>query len=164
MENQQFDCMKRQNLLYVFLLCVLPAFSVQLVVCPLTGEEMSRELASIGKLVYRADSLYIYDCLGIELYKEQLVKVRAVRYGDEVSSSVSEVRTDGPVRVYPNPTTAMLIVERVQGDEVCLYNYSGQRMKSVHPTEGKATMDMSDVPAGTYILLCGGESFKVIKE
>ena len=156
--------------LFLCLLAVagsLPVVSTNLVVKLLSGADFRRELATIGKIVYRGDSLYLYDSFGTLLYKEQLAKVQRVVYseGGEPTTGMAEASdADGHVRVFPNPTAETLVVEGLLAEDgqVRLYNQQGQLVKTGTADAVRTTLDVSDLPAGTYLLLCKGGAFKVI--
>lgn len=75
--------------------------------------------------------------------------------------------------VHPNPTKGQLLVE-IQGYEketessLYLYNLSGKLLKTVSPANANVPLDMSQFPAGIYILKIKlGEEvseWKIIKE
>ena len=145
----------------------LPAAATNLVVKPVSGADFRRELATIGKVVYHGDSLYLYDRLGTLLYREQLAKVQQLTYseGDDPTMSMTDTQSDAiRLRVYPNPTTETLVVEGLlaKDGQVRLYDQQGQLVKTSAAGDGRTTMDVSDLPAGTYLLLCEGGAFKVI--
>ena len=169
--------MKKQLFILSFaLLSLSSATATNLVVKPLTGADYRRELATIGKVVYHGDSLYLYDSFGTLLYAEALAKVQRVVYseGGEPSTSLPDTQSATvTLRVYPNPTTSVLIMEvrspgrtkgeTEQNDQTArLYNRQGQLLKTLPLTTARTTMDVSDLPAGSYLLLCNGEAFKVI--
>ncbi|MGN0235630.1 MAG: T9SS type A sorting domain-containing protein [Paludibacteraceae bacterium] len=159
------------------------AMATNLVVKPLSGTDYRRELATIGKVVYHGDSLYLYDSFGTLLYREQLAKVQQLTYseGGDPTTGMEDVQSGagGAVRVFPNPTASVLIMEvgsevysdgigsrtQEQNDQTArLYNRQGQLLKTASLTAARTTLDVSDLPAGTYLLLCNGEAFKIIKE
>ena len=147
----------------------LPAAATNLVVKPVAGADFRRELATIGKVVYHGDSLYLYDSFGTLLYAEALGKVQRVVYseGGEPTTGMAETGdAGGAVRVFPNPTAETLVVEGVLAEDgqVRLYNQQGQLVKTGAAGDGRTTLDVSDLPAGSYLLLCNDEAFKVIKE
>lgn len=162
--------MKKWLFLYfVVLLGGLPAVATNLVVKPLQGADYRQELATIGKVVYHGDSLYLYDDFGTVLYKEQLTKVQQLHYSEssEPTTGTTELHADRlQLRVFPNPTASTLTVESAlaEGELLLLYNQQGQLQKTETVGGGRTTLDVSDLPAGTYLLLCKGEAFKVIKE
>ena len=157
----------------VVVACCLPAAATNLLVKPVSGADFRRELATIGKVVYRGDSLYLYDSLGTLLYCEQLAKVQQLTYSEGGDPTMGMAETDdagGAVRVFPNPTASVLIMEvrspgrtQEQSDQTArLYNQQGQLLKTTTLTTTRTTLDVSDLPAGTYLLLCEGGAFKVI--
>ncbi|MGN0235948.1 MAG: T9SS type A sorting domain-containing protein [Paludibacteraceae bacterium] len=148
---------------------VTQAMATNLVVKPLSGTDYRRELATIGKVVYHGDSLYLYDSFGTVLYKEQLAKVQQLTYseGGDPTTGMEDVQSDATrLRVYPNPAAESLVLEGVQDADAQarLYNQQGQLVQSAVVGEGRTTLDVSGLPAGTYLLLCNGEAFKIIKE
>ena len=160
--------MKKQLFILSFaLLSLSSAMATNLVVKPLSGADYRRELATIGKLVYHGDSLYLYDSFGTLLYREQLAKVQQLTYsnnGDPTTSLPSTPSDATTLRVYPNPTAETLVVEGLLAEDgqLRLYNQQGQLVKTGAADAARTTLDVSDLPAGSYLLLCNGEAFKVI--
>ena len=160
--------MKKQLFILSFaILSILSARATNLVVKPLSGADYQRELGTIGKLAYHCDSLYLYDSFGTLLYSEQLAKVQQLTYSDNGDHTTS--LTDTPadltnLRVYPNPTAETLVVEGLLAEDgqVRLYDQQGQLVKTGAADAARTTLDVSDLPAGTYLLLCEGGAFKVI--
>ena len=158
---------KRVFLCLAAVVCCLPAAATNLVVKPVSGADFRRELATIGKVVYHGDSLYLHDSFGTLLYAEALGKVQRVVYseGGEPTTGMAEA-TDagGAVRVFPNPTAETLVVEGLltADGQVRLYDQQGQLVKTSSADAARTTLDVSDLPAGTYLLLCEGGAFKVI--
>ena len=160
--------MKKQLFILSFaLLSLSSATATNLVVKPLSGADYRRELATIGKLVYHGDSLYLYDSFGTLLYREQLAKVQQLTYsnnGDPTTSLPATPSDATTLRVYPNPTAETLVVEGLLAEDgqLRLYNQQGQLVKTGAADAARTTLDVSDLPAGSYLLLCNGEAFKVI--
>ncbi len=163
--------MKRS--IFILLWLVAPmcfgVMATNLVVKPLSGADFRRELATIGKVVYHGDSLYLHDSFGTVLYAEALGKVQRLTYseGGDPTTGMTDAQSDATrLRVYPNPTAETLVVEGLlaKDGQVRLYNQQGQLVKTSAVGDGRTTLDVSDLPAGTYLLLCNGEVFKVIKE
>jgi hypothetical protein len=68
-------------------------------------------------------------------------------------SSSSEVITvaDGTQRIFPNPTSGILNIDGLTGPaRVKVYSLQGQLLKAIEQV--KNTIDISDLPAGVYIL------------
>ncbi len=140
-----------------------------LVVKPLSGQECITALGSIGKVVYSGDSLYVYDKAQTLVFSDLLANVQHVRFSDEQPSTPTSVEnTQGnnalQVKVYPNPTQDILMVENAQSEVLRLYAMDGRLVGTQAVENGSAQVDMTELPAGNYLLLCGKESFQVIKQ
>ena len=140
-----------------------------LVVKPLRGAECVTALGVVGKLVYSGDSLYVYDKAQTLVFSDLLANVQHVRFSDEQPSTPTSVEnTQGEstlqVKVYPNPTQEVLHVENAQSEVLRLYAMDGSLVGTQAVENGAAQVDMAELPAGNYLLLCGKESFQVIKQ
>jgi len=140
-----------------------------LVVKPLSGKECITALGSIGKVVYSGDSLYVYDAAKNVVFSDLLANVQHIRFSDEQPSTPTSVEnTQGDnalqVKVYPNPTQDILMVENAQGDVLRLYSMDGRLVVTQTVESGSAQVDMAELPTGNYLLLSGNQSFQVIKQ
>ena len=103
------------------------------------------------------------------VFSDLLANVKHVRLSDEQPSTPTHVEnTQGnntlQVKVYPNPTQDVLMVEHAQGDVLRLYSMDGRLVVTQAVENGSAQVDMAELPTGNYLLLCGKESFQVIKQ
>lgn len=140
-----------------------------LVVKPLHGAECVTALGVVGKLVYSGDSLYVYDKAQTLVFSNLLANVQHVRFSDEQPSTPTNVENmqgenSLQVKVYPNPTQEVLHVENAQSEVLRLYAMDGRLVGTQAVENGAAQVDMAELPAGNYLLLCGKESFQVIKQ
>ena len=140
-----------------------------LVVKTLSGKECITALGSIGKVVYSGDSLYVYDKAQTLVFSDLLANVQHIRFSDEQPSTPTSVEnTQGnnalQVKVYPNPTQDILMVENAQGDVLRLYSMDGRLVVTQAVENGSAQVNMAELPTGNYLLLSGKESFQVIKQ
>ena len=162
--------MKRFLFLLGMLVLVISAQAVpSLVVKPLSGKECITALGSIGKVVYSGDSLYVYDVAKNVVFSDLLANVQHIRFSDEQPSTPTQVENtqtnDGlQVKVYPNPTQDVLMVEHAQGDVLRLYSMDGRLVVTQAVENGSAQVDMAELPTGNYLLLSGNQSFQVIKQ
>lgn len=62
------------------------------------------------------------------------------------------------VRVYPNPTTDRITVENLSQGAIEILNLNGQVIFAEHIASNKASIDVSQIPAGVYILRASTES------
>ena len=80
-------------------------------------------------------------------------------YRSNVSSIASADEADD-VTVYPNPTNALLHLTNTQGSLVTLYSMQGAKLMEA---VGATVVDMSQLPAGCYIIRVGQSFHKVVK-
>ena len=163
--------MKNKFILICALLCSLQVWSAipSLVVKPLSGKECITALGSIGKVAYSRDSLYVYDKAQTLVFSDLLANVQHIRFSDEQPNTPTSVEnTQGnnalQVKVYPNPTQDILMVENVQGNVLRLYTMGGQLVTIQPVNNGSAQVKMSDLPSGNYLLISCNQSFQVIKQ
>ncbi len=83
------------------------------------------------------------------------------------SSSVSENNLADVINAWPNPVNDILQLELKQNGaaRMSLYNLQGQKVKQMMFTESRASLDLSDLPAGAYLLRLEGHagSLRLIK-
>ena len=162
--------MKRFLFLLGMLVLVISAQAVpSLVVKPLSGKECITALGNIGKVVYSGDSLYVYDAAQNVVFSDLLINVQHIRFSDEQPSTPTSVEnTQGnnalQVKVYPNPTQDILMVENAQGDVLRLYSMDGRLLVTQAIENGSAQVNVAELPTGNYLLLSGNQSFQVIKQ
>lgn len=157
--------MKKVTLL-LSLLCSLPLLAEHLAIHPLTGNAMQTALVSVGKVVYRGDSLCVFDHAGYVVYHEALAKIRRVDYSDDQQPTDLSPAENAKAQVvaYPNPTQGQLMVQHAEGDFVRIYALQGELLLTAPLYEGSATIDVSHLPAGTYLLLAQNGVFQCIKQ
>lgn len=162
--------MKRFLFLLGLSVLVMSAKAIpSLVVKPLSGKECITALGSIGKVVYSGDSLYVYDVAKNVVFSDLLANVQHIRFSDEQPSTPTSVEnTQGnnalQVKVYPNPTQDILMVENAQGNVLRLYTMGGQLVTTQPVENGAAQVNMTNLSSGNYLLLSGNQSFQVIKQ
>lgn len=69
-----------------------------------------------------------------------------------------EEHQEEPLRIFPNPTTGLLLIEGAV-QPVQLYDLFGRRLM-----EGTSVLDLSPLPCGLYLLRYGNQTLKIIKQ
>ncbi|MBO5817185.1 MAG: T9SS type A sorting domain-containing protein [Paludibacteraceae bacterium] len=162
--------MKNKFILICAILSSLQMMAIpSLVVKPLSGAECITALGVVGKLVYSGDSLYVYDNAYTLVFRDLLMNVTHVRFSDEKPSTPTNIDNtqDGnalQVKVYPNPTQNVLIVENVQGDVLRLYTMGGMLVLAQPVENSMEQVDLSKLPMGNYLLISRNQSFQIIKQ
>ncbi|MDR0414698.1 MAG: T9SS type A sorting domain-containing protein [Prevotellaceae bacterium] len=86
-----------------------------------------------------------------------------IRSSDKGSVTAAEATSAGTLQIYPNPTTGAVYVEVAGGQratEVKVYSLLGKLLK----TTTSGYVDLSEYPAGVYLLQAEGQTGKVIKQ
>ena len=131
---------------------------------------------------------YEYDAAGNRILRTKTINL--TRDGSKTKSAMSEQNTgttpekiaevrhedllgERKVVIYPNPTQGMIRVE-FQGHDIMndarllLYDIQGKLLRQVNKVEPSNTLDLSQYPAGMYILqMIEGKAkseWKIIKE
>lgn len=126
--------------------------------------------ASAGEIVFE------YDDAGNCILKRKTIVLQKVKQQiDDELNAEPETGTLGntTIVIHPNPTHGVLLIE-INGDlseapyQVNLSNTSGKLMQQKHFSDSALTLDMTEYPAGVYILQIkqGKEAkeWKIIKE
>lgn len=160
--------MRHKLLLCAFCLSAMYLFAAEPVlrVVPLRGNQRDMALSAIGKVVYRGDSLYVCDRISNILYAETLHKAGHIVYAEmqETPTDMSTNREQAEVKVYPNPTQGLLTVQNASGEAVRIYDLQGKAVLTASLYEGTASVDVSSLPVGTYVLLVQNGVFQFIKQ
>ena len=70
----------------------------------------------------------------------------------------NQVTTNTGIIVYPNPATDQLVAEHLNGGEISVLNMNGSELIRQSVTGSNATIDVSTLPGGVYILRVLGSS------
>jgi DNA-binding beta-propeller fold protein YncE len=73
--------------------------------------------------------------------------------------SIEPIATE-PLSVYPNPTKGVVYIHNANGAEVQVYNSNGVLLQSTRESQ----VDLSNYPAGVYLLRIDDKTLKVVKQ
>ena len=88
----------------------------------------------------------------------------AVMNGWRPSGVEENTMVNHTLTVYPNPCHSTLTLNTEAHDVVMLFNMQGALLQRVVATDNTTTLNMQDLPAGMYIVRCGNQSAKVVKQ
>lgn len=95
----------------------------------------------------------------------ELTGVRKISFENNDFTAIEDVTTPSTIRVYPNPTADMLIIDGAAAEqEIAIYSLNGAKVLSTQSQEGTNTIQVSELPNGVYLLRLSNETFKLIKE
>ena len=157
--------MKHSILLISLLFAAIVSMAeTSLIIQPLTGDEQANALAQIGYVKVTSDSLFVYSHSNVLLGKNAIKDIRHIRYGEPNNQEgVDEVNVT-TCRVYPNPTQDMLIIDGSKADKALIFDLNGRLLQTTPLYGEKATINVTSLPQGDYILLLNTQTFKFIKQ
>lgn len=159
--------MKKIFSILPLLLCAAMAMAEDcLVLVPLSGDEQATAISEIGYLSFEGDNLVLFDQSGDELGRTPLGQVRKIVFAD-TTPSPKEGLTNAEVgiRVYPNPTADWLTVDGADDRQtIRIYTLDGQLVSATAVQAGQATVNVSTLTRGDYLLQVGAEVVKFIKK
>ena len=87
-------------------------------------------------------------------------QIKALSFEEELSSALT---------AYPNPTNGTVTItlnELIEVQKVGLYNLSGNQLlgKTQSISPNKISIDLSNLPTGTYLVNYGNKSVKIMKQ
>jgi hypothetical protein len=95
----------------------------------------------------------------------ELTGIRKISFENNDFTAVEDVVSPSSVRVYPNPTADMLIIDGADAkQEIEIYSINGTKVLSAQSQEGTNTIQVAQLPNGVYLLRLADETFKLIKE
>ena len=71
-----------------------------------------------------------------------------------VITAIGSVPTEMDIKVYPNPTIDILHVEVSAKTDLQILDLHGRVVMSLHLAAGNEMIDVTELPAGTYIIRC----------
>lgn len=150
--------------LLLLVVSALTAFAdTNLLITHLDATEKSNALAKIGRLTFENDDIVLYSKTNEILATSPINSVRKITFNN-TPASTKEMATQTSIQVYPNPTQDKVVVSGTKKfDFVRVFNMNGELMKKV-PTNEVTTINMNDLPNGTYILQIATDVIKVIKK
>lgn len=158
--------MKRKLIISCLLLVAIATMAeTSLIVKPLTGEEQSTALSTIGYMKMTPESLYVYSHSDLLLSKTAIKDINYLHFGSsEVAMSFENVHAATSCRVYPNPTQDMLIIENANSDKAYIFDISGRLLQTKSIEGDRTSINVNSLPLGEYLLFLGNQTVKFLKQ
>lgn len=162
--------MKRKILIVLLCFFGLGVFAENtLEIVKLSQSEQSELISSFTKFKFRNDSIFVYDYTDRLVSKNALAQVRVLLFseGENHETGIDEVQSDGAVlKVFPNPAIYQIRVENYEPvQSISVYALNGQSLAvETAVNENQATVNVSSLTEGSYILLVNQTAVKFIKK
>lgn len=150
----------KRLLISLFLSCLfLSSQAVTIVVERLTGTVEKCE--QVRSIVFSPNKI---TCTLYGNTTTTIDNVRTLTFGD-VFTAIENTPATSTLRVYPNPTASMLVIEGATGNGTMdVYNINGTLLLSEPIQEGVNTIQVSNLAKGLYILKLPNDTFKFTKQ
>ena len=161
----------KKIILYVLLCCFGLSVSAEntLEIVKLSPQEQTEYISSFAKFKFKADSIFVYDFSNQLVSQNALANVHVLLFTDDqdITSDIDNVQEGKPVlKVFPNPATYQIKVENYEPIQAMrIYSSNGQIMMTASAqNETTATIDLSSLAEGSYLLLVNQTIVKFIKK
>ena len=150
----------KRLLISLFLSCLfLSSQAVTIVVERLTGTIEKCE--QVRSIVFSPNKI---TCTLYGNTTTTIDNVRTLTFGG-VFTAIENTPATSTIRVYPNPTASMLVVEGAKGSGTMdIYSLNGTLLFSQPMQEGTNTIQVSNIANGLYILKLPNDTFKFTKQ
>ena len=157
--------MKQKLLLIPLLFVAIAAIAdTLLIVQPLTGNEQAQALSAIGYVKVASDSLFVYSHSDMLIGKNAIKDIRHIRYGEPTEPTSIDNVNITTCRIYPNPTQDMLVFDNPDSDKALIFDLNGRLLQTVALCGEKATINVTTLLRGEYLLLLNTQTYKFIKQ
>ena len=158
--------MKRKLIIPCLLFVAIAAVAeTSLIVQPLIGNEQANALAKIGYIKVTQDSLFVFNHGDFLLSKIAIKDVRHIRYGEpNDATSINDVQATPTCHVYPNPTMDRLIIENAKCEKAYIFDLNGRLLQTTTIEGEHASINVTSLPQGDYLLLLNNQTIKFIKQ
>lgn len=155
--------MKKILLTPLLFVAIAAMAETALIVQPLSGDEQTQALSIVGYVKVTSDSLFVYSHNNMLLGKNAIKDIRQIRYGELTEATSIDNVNITTCRVYPNPTQDMLVIDNANTDKALIFDLNGRLLQSIAINGDRATINVTALPQGDYILLLNTQTYKFIK-
>ena len=158
--------MNRKLLILGLLIPLFANAKTDLVLVPLSGQDMNYAISLIGKIRFVENSVCLYDKQETELGCTTINEVNKIVFGEKPNTPTDlNAVSNSAIQVYPNPVQSQLIISGLQEEQVVrIYSLQGQLISSSSAESNTAVLDVSGLQLGDYLLQVGAEIVKFIKQ
>lgn len=129
------------------------------------GSTSNIDYATIKSIVFENNSFVIKKAECEESFYSIFLSEK-VYFGEQVVNSEEIEFSSNSIRLYPNPVTSLLTVERTSDNTTTVYIFTmlGNMVKSFQSSEQNITFDIGALPTGVYFLSVDNQLIKFVKQ
>lgn len=124
----------------------------------MSAQDLSPEVVATAGETFSSNSLTLDWTLGeimTESYSGTIVLTQGFHQPDNNTTSLEDLASlFGTIKVYPNPTTDLIVIETEQagGLDLLLYDMTGRTVLHKNVSASSSQLNLSGLPDGTYLL------------
>ena len=141
-------------------MCAIQMMAINLQIEQQSGNRVLQDIAVIGKWVFEGDNLVLLDKEGNILATEAIYNIRKIVFAEADDTSLDNMSNQPIIRIYPNPTHDVLIVEGVAEQQLRVFDMQGRMLLN----EVGNQVEVSQLADGTYLLQIGTQVVRFIKQ
>ena len=124
------------------------------------GQEITHEMTSTSRLSFEDNTYLVIEDNGILVAKYALADIRKITCSEV--EGLSDVEEDA-LSIYPNPVHDIMVLRHLESTQmVSIYAVDGRLMRSMEVGSGQG-IDVSEFPAGLYLVKTQQQTLKMIK-
>lgn len=137
---------------------------IKLVIEYLSVQEQEYELANLGRLEFSGADFSVIDKSGNIIAMGNVGDVKKMTFDNSfISTDLGD--NQKIMVVYPNPAMDVLCVEGLnEGDVLRVYTIEGLLLKTIEVSSVQTSIEVGDLPNGTYLLQSNTQIVKFIKK
>ena len=158
--------MKRFFFIVILFVAVLACAQSNLVIVPLAGSDRAYAIPQIGKSRFEDRAACLYDKQGEQFGCTPTREIRKIVFSDQSENPTGfDKLFASAIEVYPNPTQSQLVVQGIEAQQVVrVFSMQGQLLITAVADANTATVNVSGLQTGSYLLQVGAEIVKFIKQ
>ena len=125
----------------------------------LNGGQQSIDISTIGKWIYQGENIVLVSTSGEVLATESIANLKKITFEASRVSTGSEETSIPSIRIYPNQTQNILIIEGIEVQTIRVYDMQGKLISTQQGTQ----INIGNLSQGTYLLQKGVQLVKFIK-
>jgi len=124
---------------------------------PAKAQSLERQVVSSSGATFNQDAYVLEFTLGEMMtttFEQEDVLCQGFQQAWAVVTAIGSILTEMDIKVYPNPTIDILHVEVSAKTDLQILDLHGRVVMSLHLAAGNEMIDVTELPAGTYIIRC----------
>ena len=159
--------MKRKLLLLGLLIPLFAYSETDLVLVPMSGQDLNYAVSLIGQIRFVENSVCLYDKQDAELGCTPINEINKIVFAEKpnTTTSINDTNSGTSLQIIFDPSQESLVVRGLQGKQTLrIYNLNGQLIQSITAIGSDAYLHVGGLQNGAYLLQIGAQIVKFLKD